>query len=101
MYTGKALARALRDVRDLWVPMNDRGGGYFPVMVSAWRLTASPTRVKLLRPPSGHGPCRSPGRPRLSAGGRVLPPAPEEGDDSSKRCVEREKTPILYKRVSL
>ena len=33
-YTGQQLARALRDVRDLWVPMS--GGGYFPVMVSAW-----------------------------------------------------------------
>ena len=36
-YTGQALARAVRGVRDLWVPMNDRGGGYFPVMVSAWQ----------------------------------------------------------------
>ena len=35
-YTGLQLARAIRDVRDLWVPMNDRGGGYFPVMVNAW-----------------------------------------------------------------
>ena len=39
--TGRALARALYDVRGLWVPMNDRGGGYFPVGVSAvsgWEL---------------------------------------------------------------
>lgn len=33
--TGQALASALKTVRDIWVPMNDRGGGYFPVMVSA------------------------------------------------------------------
>ncbi len=33
--TGRALASALKNVRDIWVPMNDRGGGYFPVMISA------------------------------------------------------------------
>ena len=45
----------------------------------AWRLTAPPTRTKLPRSSGGHGPCRSPGRPRPSVGGRVLPPVPEEG----------------------
>ena len=55
MYTGKALARALRDVRDLWVPMNDRGGGYFPVMVSAWSGWGLDDRLGfVVRLPRGH-----------------------------------------------
>ena len=31
--TGLALASALKAVHNIWVPMNDRGGGYFPVML--------------------------------------------------------------------
>ena len=34
--TGQALARAFRRARDMWVPMNSRGGGYFPLMMSDW-----------------------------------------------------------------
>ena len=53
--TGQALAHALRDVRDLWVPMNDRGGGYFPVMVSAWSGWSLDDRLGfVVRLPRGH-----------------------------------------------
>ena len=56
--TGAALRAALRRLRDIAVPMNDRGGFYYPVMVSAgqgWGLSdkiAFATRL----PPSSVGP---------------------------------------------
>ena len=53
--TGQALARALAEVRDLWVPMNNRGGGYFPVMVSAWTGLGLDDQVAfIVRVPGGH-----------------------------------------------
>ena len=56
--TGGALREGLRRLRDIAIPMNDRGGFYFPVMVSAgqgWNLDDKIAFVTRL-PPSRVGP---------------------------------------------
>ena len=51
---GQALARDLSVVHSLWVPMNDRGGGYVPVTVEVWTGWELKDRVGFaIRLPSG------------------------------------------------